>query len=430
MTHKIWFITGASRGFGREWAEAALERGDSVAATARDLSALADLAETYGERLLPLRLDVTDRDADFAAVRQAHEHFGRLDVVVNNAGYGHFGMVEELTEAEARAQLETNLFGALWVTQAALPYLREQGGGHILQVSSIGGISAFPLVGIYHASKWALEGMSQSLAQEVAPFGIKVTLIEPGGFATDWCGFLVEAPPSRCPRTRRPRGQEQRRKRAGTPGDPAASAAAMLDVVDAEQPPLRCFFGSAPLGIAKADYEQRLASGRVAAGRRTGARGLTGHLTRHLVPHGTGRTRSSTPTGVEDPVRRPEAGGQRPVHGRGVVGPRGLAGELDTSGGGAEQVVVVGGRPEVQVRVRAAREGVGRPAGDPDRVRRRHVRPYIQRSPAMPSATTSWSVRASSRRAPSPPTRAASTGSPITRDMSYQECQSVPAVPC
>jgi NAD(P)-dependent dehydrogenase (short-subunit alcohol dehydrogenase family) len=119
MTQKIWFITGASRGFGREWAIAALERGDSVAATARDLSTLDDLVAAHGERFLPLQLDVTDRDADFAAVRQAHERFGRLDVVVNNAGYGHFGMVEEITEAEARAQLETNLFGALWVTQAA-----------------------------------------------------------------------------------------------------------------------------------------------------------------------------------------------------------------------------------------------------------------------------------------------------------------------
>ncbi len=187
-TPKTWFITGASRGFGREWAIAALERGDSVAATARDTATLDDLAEKYGDRFLPLQLDVTDRDADFAAVQQAHERFGRLDVVVNNAGYGHFGLVEELTEDEARAQLETNLFGALWVTQAALPILRAQGSGHILQVSSIGGISAFPLVGIYHASKWALEGISQALAQEVADFGIKVTLIEPGGFSTDWAG--------------------------------------------------------------------------------------------------------------------------------------------------------------------------------------------------------------------------------------------------
>ncbi|MET7387734.1 SDR family oxidoreductase [Streptomyces sp. NPDC005529] len=261
MTQKIWFITGASRGFGREWAIAALERGDSVAATARDLSTLGDLREKYGERLLPLRLDVTDRDADFAAVKQAHERFGRLDVVVNNAGYGHFGLVEELTEAEARAQLETNLFGALWVTQAALPFLREQGSGHILQVSSIGGISAFPLVGIYHASKWALEGMSQALAQEVAPFGIKVTLIEPGGFATDWAGSSSStSEPLPAYADFHKEVQEQRRKRVGTPGDPAASAAAVLEIVDADEPPLRCFFGSAPLGIAKADYEQRLAA--------------------------------------------------------------------------------------------------------------------------------------------------------------------------
>ena len=188
MTSKVWFITGTSRGFGREWAIAALERGDKVAATARDTATLADLAEKYGDALLPIQLDVTDRDADFAAVRQAHDHFGRLDIVVNNAGYGHFGFIEELSEQEARDQIETNVFGALWVTQAALPYLRAQRSGHIIQVSSIGGITAFQNVGIYHASKWALEGFSQALAQEVAPFNVHVTLIEPGGFSTDWAG--------------------------------------------------------------------------------------------------------------------------------------------------------------------------------------------------------------------------------------------------
>src|SRR3954466_14562581 len=150
MGNKVWFITGTSRGFGREWAIAALERGDSVAATARDTATLDDLAAKYGDALLPLPLDVTDRDAAFAAVEKAHERFGRLDVVVNNAGYGHFGMVEELSEQEVRAQLETNLFGALWVTQAALPFLREQGSGHIINVSSIGGISAFPGISAYH----------------------------------------------------------------------------------------------------------------------------------------------------------------------------------------------------------------------------------------------------------------------------------------
>jgi NAD(P)-dependent dehydrogenase (short-subunit alcohol dehydrogenase family) len=188
MATKTWFITGTSRGFGREWTIAALRRGDRVAAAARDPRTLDDLAEEYGDALLPLRLDVTDRQAAFDTVRSAHEHLGRLDIVVNNAGYGQFGMVEELSEAEVRDQIETNLFGALWVTQAALPFLRAQGSGHLLQVSSIGGISAFPGIGMYHASKWALEGISQSLAQEVRDFGIKVTLIEPGGFSTDWGG--------------------------------------------------------------------------------------------------------------------------------------------------------------------------------------------------------------------------------------------------
>jgi len=188
VSEKVWFITGTSRGFGREWAIAALQRGDKVAATARHTATLDDLVDKYGDAILPIQLDVTDRDADFAAVKQAHDHFGRLDIVVNNAGYGQFGFVEELSEQDARDQIETNVFGALWVTQAALPYLREQRSGHIIQVSSIGGITAFPLVGIYHASKWALEGFSQALAQEVASFGVHVTLIEPGGFDTDWSG--------------------------------------------------------------------------------------------------------------------------------------------------------------------------------------------------------------------------------------------------
>jgi NAD(P)-dependent dehydrogenase (short-subunit alcohol dehydrogenase family) len=261
MTSKTWFITGASRGFGREWAIAALERGDSVAATARDTSTLKDLAERFGEKFLPLQLDVTDRAADFAAVAQAHEHFGRLDVVVNNAGYGQFGLVEELSEADARDQIETNLFGALWVTQAALPFLRAQGSGHILQVSSIGGISAFPYVGIYHASKWALEGISQSLSQEVAGFGIKVTLIEPGGFSTDWAGSSSRtATPIADYDEFRKEMFAQRAARNSTPGDPKASAAAVLKIVDAENPPLRIFFGEGPLGIATTDYESRLAT--------------------------------------------------------------------------------------------------------------------------------------------------------------------------
>jgi NAD(P)-dependent dehydrogenase (short-subunit alcohol dehydrogenase family) len=258
-----WFITGASRGFGREWTIAALERGDSVAATARDTTTLDDLVGRFGDAILPLKLDVTDRDAVVAAVKDAHDRFGRLDVVVNNAGYGQFGMVEEISEQEAREQIETNVFGALWVTQAVLPYLREQGSGHILQVSSIGGISAFPNIGIYNASKWALEGFSQSLAAEVADFGIKVTIIEPGAYSTDWGGASARhAAANPAYDTFREKAAEQRKARAGNPGDPVATREAVLKVVDAENPPLRIFFGEAPLAIATKDYESRLATWR------------------------------------------------------------------------------------------------------------------------------------------------------------------------
>jgi NAD(P)-dependent dehydrogenase (short-subunit alcohol dehydrogenase family) len=259
VTQNFWFITGTSRGFGREWAIAALDRGDKVAATARDTATLADLVDKFGDAILPIQLDVTDRAADFAAVKQAHDHFGRLDVVVNNAGYGQFGFVEEVSEQDARDQIETNVFGALWVTQAALPYLRAQRSGHIIQVSSIGGIVAFPNVGIYHASKWALEGFSQSLAQEVAPFGVHVTLIEPAGFSTDWSGSSsrrAEELPDYA--DLHAENEKVRKTRWAAPGDPKASAAAVLKVVDADEPPLRVFFGDAPLGLAKADYEERL----------------------------------------------------------------------------------------------------------------------------------------------------------------------------
>jgi NAD(P)-dependent dehydrogenase (short-subunit alcohol dehydrogenase family) len=257
---KTWFITGSSKGFGREWAIAALERGDKVAATARDTSTLDDLVERFGDSILAQQLDVTDRGAVFDTVKAAHDHFGALDIVVNNAGYGHFGMVEEITEAEARAQLETNLFGALWVTQAALPFFRAQGSGHFLQVSSIGGITAFRNVGMYHASKWALEGISQSLAQEVAGFGINVTLIEPTGYSTDWSGPSAKtSEPIAAYDSVREQAAADRKRRITRPGNPEATRAAVLKVVDAENPPLRIFFGDT-LAVAKADYESRLAT--------------------------------------------------------------------------------------------------------------------------------------------------------------------------
>jgi NAD(P)-dependent dehydrogenase (short-subunit alcohol dehydrogenase family) len=261
MSTKVWFITGSSKGFGHLWAEAALERGDQVAATARDRSSVDDLVARFGDAVLPIRLDVTDRAAVFGAVEEAHRRFGRLDVIVNNAGYGQFGLVEELSEAEVRDQIETNLFGAIWVTQAALPFLRAQGGGRILQVSSIGGVTAFPNVGMYHASKWALEGISQALAQEVAGWDIKVTLIEPTGYSTDWAG-----PSARHAASMADYGQVHkdieaaRAVRLGTPGDPAATAEAVMQIVDAEDPPLRIFFGDGPLALATADYESCLAT--------------------------------------------------------------------------------------------------------------------------------------------------------------------------
>jgi NADP-dependent 3-hydroxy acid dehydrogenase YdfG len=236
---KVWFITGCSKGFGRIWAEAALERGDKVAATARDESTLAPLTEKYGDSVLTLALDVQDHDADFAAVQAAHEKFGRLDLVVNNAGYG--------------------LFGALWVTQAALPIMREQGSGHIIQVSSIGGVTAFPEVSLYHASKWGLEAFSQSLSLEVARFGIKVTLVEPQGFSTEWSGpssIRAEALPAY-----EEMHEERRKQLAGrSAGDPEATGPAILKLVDAEEPPLRCFFGTDAFGIVRPDYESRIAN--------------------------------------------------------------------------------------------------------------------------------------------------------------------------
>jgi NAD(P)-dependent dehydrogenase (short-subunit alcohol dehydrogenase family) len=257
MASKVWFITGTSKGFGYVWAEAALARGDRVAATARDVKMLAPLVARYGDLISAVALDVTDKAAVAGAITKAHTRFGRLDVVVNNAGYGLFGTIEEVSEAEARAQLETNLFGALWVTQAALPIMRAQGSGHIIQVSSIGGVNAFPTVGLYHASKWGLEGFSQSLAAEVAGFGIKVTIVEPGAYATEWGG------PSAKRATPMPDYDGARAAIAAfrsnnVPGDPDATGPAILKVVDAKDPPLRIFFGSGGLPMTRAEYARRI----------------------------------------------------------------------------------------------------------------------------------------------------------------------------
>jgi NAD(P)-dependent dehydrogenase (short-subunit alcohol dehydrogenase family) len=254
-TTKTWLITGASKGFGRAFAEAALRRGDRVAATARDARALADLAAYPGA--LILELDVTDPGTVRDGVRKAEEAFDGLDVVVNNAGYGHFGAVEEVSDAELADQLETNLYGALRVTRAALPRMRERGRGHIVQISSIGGIGAFANLGAYHASKWALEAMSESLSVEVARFGVAVTLVEPGGFDTDWAGASARSS-SPHPAYEAMRAEAAARRNGQAPGDPAAAAAALLEIVDMPHPPLRALFGAQANDIVAGIYGRRL----------------------------------------------------------------------------------------------------------------------------------------------------------------------------
>jgi NAD(P)-dependent dehydrogenase (short-subunit alcohol dehydrogenase family) len=262
IASKVWFITGSSKGFGRIWTETALARGDKVAATARNPKDLDDLAARYPKTILPLALDVTNEEAAKAVVAQARGQFGRLDVVVNNAGFGLFGTVEEVTAEQIRAQMATNFFGAVWVTKAAIPILREQRSGHIIQVSSIGGVTAFPTLGMYHASKWALEGFSQSLAAEMQEFGVHVTLVEPTGYQTDWNG------PSSVRATPLPFYDGVRARlaeffgpvRGRTRGDPQATGPAILKVVDAPKPPLRIFFGSGPLEMMKSEYAKRIAT--------------------------------------------------------------------------------------------------------------------------------------------------------------------------
>jgi NAD(P)-dependent dehydrogenase (short-subunit alcohol dehydrogenase family) len=257
---KVWFITGSSRGFGRVWAEAALKRGDKVVATARNPAVLQPLVALYGRSVLPLALDVTDRTAAFEAVAKGREAFGRLDVVLNNAGYGQLGAVEELSEAEVRGQIETNLFGALWVTQAALPILRAQQSGHILAVSSIAGVGAFPTVGMYDASKWGLEGLMDALSQEVAAFGIKVTLIEPGGYATDFADPSSIRTASPIPAYARVKEQLFAAFASESMGDPQATSEAIFKVVDAGEPPLRILLGATAGAMVREIYEGRLAT--------------------------------------------------------------------------------------------------------------------------------------------------------------------------
>jgi len=259
-TNKVWFITGASRGFGRIWADAALKRGDKVAATARKLESIADLKEKYGENVLTLELDVTKPDQAKAAVEQAHAHFGKLDIVLNNAGYSLVGTIEEASADDVRALYETNILGPIAVIQAALPLLRAQGYGHILGTSSGLGHVTLPVIGYYCSSKWAFEAIHESLALEIKDFGIKVTIIEPGAYATEFGSqeslkFAAGLDIYEDFKTQFFGGLRSMER-----GDPNATPEALFKVVDAENPPLRFNLGSHNLPWVRTAYAERLAT--------------------------------------------------------------------------------------------------------------------------------------------------------------------------
>lgn len=256
---KTIFITGASKGFGKIWAETFLKRGDRVAATSRSISGLQDLASQYPDTFLPLQLDVTNKAEVTAAINQAHQHFGSLDVVINNAGYGLFGAVEEVSEQEARDVIDANLLGTLWVSQAALPIFRAQRSGHVIQLSSVLGLWTLPTLGIYSATKFAVEGFSEALAMEVKDMGIKVTLVEPNGYATEFGGNSAV-------KSQAIADYDNIRASLGTAeglqpediGDPAATLPAITQLIDAANPPLRFFLGNVGLPKTTKIYAERL----------------------------------------------------------------------------------------------------------------------------------------------------------------------------
>ncbi|MFF3454362.1 SDR family NAD(P)-dependent oxidoreductase [Streptomyces sp. NPDC002730] len=252
---RVWFVTGASSGLGLAFTRAALDAGDRVVGAARRIETLTALAAEHPGRLVALPMDVTDRAAVFAAVEQAAAAFGRLDVIVNNAGIMGMGAVEEFTEADARALLETNFFGALWVTQAVLPHLRRQSGGHLVQISSVGGVIGFATSGLYSASKWALEGMTEALAQEVAAFGVTVSIVEPGGYTTGLYTAMRTQPAHEAyaPLHSALADMWQDAEDA----DPADAAKALLALVDSDEPPLRLILGGAMYDVAQESADRR-----------------------------------------------------------------------------------------------------------------------------------------------------------------------------
>ena len=242
----VWFITGCSTGFGRELCKILLKRGDRVVVTARDVTKVEDLVSPYPERALALTLDVEKPDQIIAAAKAAHETFGRIDVLVNNAGYGYLAAVEEGDEADIRAMFEANVFGLAAMTRAVLPIMRTQGRGHIVNISSMGGVVGFPGVGYYNATKFAVEGLSEALAKEVAPLGIKVLIVEPGPFRTDWAGRSLKTPKQPIEayaETAIARRGATQAYSGNQPGDPVRGAEAMIKAVESPDAPLRLVLG-------------------------------------------------------------------------------------------------------------------------------------------------------------------------------------------
>ena len=255
--NKNWFVTGSSRGLGRKLVQAILAAGDKVIATARKPEELKDLSATSGDNIRAVKLDVTSPEDVKNAVSVAVETFGRIDVLVNNAGYGFLGAFEEMSDEEFKGQIDTNFWGVVNVTRAILPHMRQQSSGHIIQITSIGGRSAFPGFSGYHAAKFAVEGLSEALALEVKPLGLKVTIVEPGGFRTDWAGAsMAFAQPIEAYGTTIGFMREQLRLRNGNqPGDPRKAAQAILKLVDMPEAPLRLPLGNDAMAVLRKGYK-------------------------------------------------------------------------------------------------------------------------------------------------------------------------------
>jgi NAD(P)-dependent dehydrogenase (short-subunit alcohol dehydrogenase family) len=251
---KVWFITGCSTGFGRELAKHLLENDYRVVVTARNADKVQDLVEINAENVLAINLDVTDKAQVAHSVAKAEEHFGKIDVLVNNAGFGYFGSIEESDEAEVRAMFEANFWGLAEMTRAVLPKMREEKNGTIVNISSIGGLVGFPGVGYYNATKFAVNGFSDALQKEVAPLGIKVITVEPSGFRTDWAGRSANEAPNTIADYAETAGANQASIRGysgNQPGDPVRAAKAIVQAVESENPPLNLLLGRAALKGAR-----------------------------------------------------------------------------------------------------------------------------------------------------------------------------------